>query len=80
MGMILAIQFVADRKTKAPLDPKLNVGTWIRDYCCEHGIIFRNNGDILVIAPAFTMTEDEADKMLGLMEQAISKAIKQFEF
>jgi adenosylmethionine-8-amino-7-oxononanoate aminotransferase len=79
MGMILAIELAADRKTKAPLDPKLNVGTWIRDYCWEQGMILRNNGDILVIAPAFTMTKDEADKMLELMEQAISGAIKYFK-
>ena len=79
MGMILAIELVADRKTKAPLDPKLNVGTWIRDYCWEQGMILRNNGDILVIAPAFTITKDEADKMLELMEQAISGAIKHFK-
>ncbi|RKY64758.1 MAG: hypothetical protein DRQ02_11085 [Candidatus Latescibacterota bacterium] len=78
MGMILAIQLVADRKSKAPLDPKLKVGTWIRDYCWEHGMILRNNGDILVIAPAFTMAKEEADKMLELMEQGICEAIKHF--
>ena len=80
MGMILAIELVADKETRTPLDPKLNVGTWIRDYCWDHGMILRNNGDILVIAPAFTMTEEEADEMLGLMEQAISGAIAHFGF
>jgi len=79
MGMILAIELVADRKSKAPIDPKLKVGTWIRDYCWKHGMILRNNGDILVIAPAFTMAEEEADKMLELMEQAICEAIKHFK-
>ena len=79
MGMILAIELVADKRTRTPLDPKLNVGTWIRDYCWDHGMILRNNGDILVIAPAFTMTEEEADEMLGLMEQAISGAIAHFK-
>lgn len=79
MGMILAIELVADRKSKTPLDPKLGVGTWIRDYCWEHGMILRNNGDILVIAPAFTISRDDVDKMLRLMEQAISEAVRHFE-
>lgn len=78
IGMILAIELVADRETRTPLDPKLQVGTWIRDYCWEQGMILRNNGDILVIAPAFTIAEDEADGMVALMEQAISEAITHF--
>jgi len=41
-------------------------------------MILRNNGDILVIAPALTMTKDETDKMIQLIDQAISEAIKHF--
>lgn len=41
-------------------------------------MILRNNGDILVIAPALTMTKDEVDKMIQLTDQAISEAIKHF--
>ncbi len=78
IGMILAIELVANKKTREPLNQKLKVGTYIRDYCWKNGMILRNNGDILVIAPALTMTKDEADKMIQLTDQAILEAIKHF--
>lgn len=61
---------------KKPLDPALGVGGWIRDYCYEKGMILRNNGDILVIAPALVMTRQQIDEMLDLMEAAIVAATK----
>lgn len=79
LGMLLAVELVADKKTRKYLDPKLAVGSWIRDWCWENGMILRNNADILVIAPALIMTKDEASKMLRLVEQAISAAIKHFK-
>ena len=69
---------LADRQKKTPLDTTLKVGTWIRDYCWERGMILRNNGDILVIAPALVMSRDELGVMLDLMEEAIAAAVKHF--
>lgn len=78
LGMLLAVELMADKKTKAPLDPKLNAGSWIREWCWNHGMILRNNADILVIAPALILSEDEADEMLGKIDQAVSAALKHF--
>ncbi len=77
--MLLAVELVADRQNKKPLDPKLKVGGWIRDYCWKKGMILRNNGDILVIAPALNITKDSVDFMLGLMDKAIAAAVKHFK-
>ncbi len=49
------------------------------EHCCKNGMILRNNGDILVIAPALIMTKDEADEMLGKIDLAISDAAKHFK-
>lgn len=78
MGMLWAIELRADRKTKAKLDSKLNVGTYIRDWCWNNGMILRNNGDILVIAPSLIITREEINIMLGKIEEGISVAIKHF--
>jgi len=75
-----AVELLADRKTKKPLDSKLKVGNWIRDYCWTNGMILRNNGDILVIAPALIMTKEQVDFMIDLVEESISGAIKHFKF
>ena len=79
IGMLWAVELMQRRKPKMKLDPKLGVGSWIREYCWKRGMILRNNGDILVIAPALIMTKDEIDIMLDLTEEAIAAATKHFK-
>ncbi len=79
IGLLLAIELVSDKKSKRPLDSKLKVGSWIRDYCWNHGMILRNNGDILVIAPALTITKEQADEIIGTIDSAIAGAIRHFK-
>ena len=78
MGMIWAIELMAERDSNTKLDPKLKVGTFIRDWCWDNGMILRNNGDSLVIAPALVMTKEEVDMMLGRINEAIQAAMKHF--
>jgi len=66
IGLLWALQL--------DVDPKLGVGTWIRDWCYNHEMILRNNGDILVLAPSLVLTRNEADFMLDHMEEAIVAA------
>ena len=60
-------------------DPDLGVGTWIRDWCYANGMILRNNGDILVIAPSLIISRDEADFMLDQMDRAITAATTELQ-
>ena len=78
IGMLWAIELLADRKTKARLDADLKVGTAIRDWCWENGMILRNNGDTLVIAPALTTTMEEINMMLDQIDRGIAFAVKHF--
>jgi len=79
IGMLWAVELMADRKTKKKLDSKLGVGSFIRQYCWDNGMILRNNGEILVIAPALVMSRDEIDFMLNLIEEAIGAAVAKFK-
>ena len=78
IGLLWAVELMADRESKTPLDSSLGVGSWIRDYCYQRGMILRNNGDILVIAPALIITDEEIDTMLDLMEESIVAVSKHF--
>ena len=79
IGMLLAVKLVSDRKTRTPLNPELKVGKWIRERCWQLGMILRNNGDILVIAPSLILSKHEADTLLKKTDQAISDAMKRFK-
>ena len=76
IGLLWAIELVADRKTKKPLDPKLGVGTKIRDWFMEHNMILRNNGDILVLAPPLVISREELDTVLRGLDEAIGMVSK----
>ena len=80
IGLLWAVELMADRDSRKPLDGDLKVGTWIRDYCWQRGMILRNNGDILVLAPALVMTREQIDFMLNLMTEAIAAAAVHFGF
>ncbi len=76
MGTLWAIELIADQETNKKLE--VDAGTFIRDWCWKHGMILRNNGNILVIAPALIITNEELDKVVEFLDQAIPATIKHF--
>jgi adenosylmethionine-8-amino-7-oxononanoate aminotransferase len=79
IGLLQALFLVADNGTNAPLDPTLKVGSFIRDTCYQNGMIMRNNGDILVMAPALIITEQQIDEAVRILELALVAAMKRFK-
>jgi putrescine aminotransferase len=78
MGLLLAYELTRNEPGRPSLDSRMRVGNWIRNYCFDRGMILRNNGDILVIAPSLTITKAEADIMIDLIEEAIKAAAVHF--
>ena len=76
MGLLLAVFLRKDGKT--PFDPNMDVGGFIRDYCYKNGVILRNNGDILVFAPALIITRDQIDEIINVVDKALQSAVKHF--
>lgn len=76
LGMLWAVELQSDRAAATSQD----IGLWIRDWCHRHGMILRCNGNILVIAPALTISREEIDLMINLINQAIAAASEHFGF
>jgi len=76
IGTLWAVELVADRETRVSFSPPGRVGSFISQYCRESGMILRNNGDILVMAPALIMTREQADEMVEMLDDAIAEAMK----
>ena len=70
-----AVELVSDRQTKVPLEPAGVVGGFVRDFCYQRGMILRNNGDILVLAPPLIVTEGIIDELVGNIEAAVVAAL-----
>lgn len=73
VGMLAAIEFVADKQTKRRFDPALTVGGRVSKAARELGLIARAmpGGDILGFAPPLIMTRAEVDEMVEITQRAI---------
>lgn len=74
VGLLQALFLVKDAATGEPLDPSLKVGSFVREQCFRNGMILRNNGDILVFAPALIITEAQVDEIMEILDGALAAA------
>ncbi|MGY8681557.1 aminotransferase [Bradyrhizobium sp. UFLA05-153] len=72
VGLLGAVEFVADRQTKRRFDPQLKVGARISKAARDRGLIVRAmpHGDILGFAPPLVVSESEVDEIVDLAYRA----------
>lgn len=77
VGLLGAIEFVADRQTKRRFDPELKVGARISKAARDHGLIARAmpHGDILGFAPPLIVSEGEIDEIVDLAYRATKQVM-----
>ena len=74
IGMIAAVEFVADKAARKNFDPALKIGARLTKLCEANGVIARATaGDTLVFSPPLIMTIAEVDEMLDRMTKAIDE-------
>jgi L-2,4-diaminobutyrate transaminase len=75
VGMLAAIEFVADPKVKQRFDASLKIGAQMSKACRDRGLIARAmpHGDILGFAPPLIMSEDEVEQMVGITKSAVDE-------
>ncbi|MEY9981495.1 L-2,4-diaminobutyrate transaminase [Bradyrhizobium yuanmingense] len=72
VGLLGAVEFVADRHTKQRFDPQLKVGARVSKAARDLGLIARAmpHGDILGFAPPLVVSEGEIDTIVELAYRA----------
>ncbi len=72
VGLLGAIEFVADRPAKKRFDPSLKIGARVSKAARDRGLIARAmpHGDILGFAPPLVISEGEIDEMVQLAFEA----------
>ncbi|HEY2933683.1 MAG TPA: aspartate aminotransferase family protein [Acidobacteriota bacterium] len=78
IGLLWAVELRSDCCPATKIQPAGALGGWIRQWCYDHGMILRNNGDLLVLAPALVIKKEEIDQALALLNQAIPAAMQHF--
>jgi L-2,4-diaminobutyrate transaminase len=75
VGLLAALEFAADKVTKAPFDPARKVGPKISAACLEEGMIARAmpHGDMLGFAPPLVITPAEVDQIVAMAKRAVDR-------
>lgn len=79
VGMMWGVEFVTNRETKAPFPPQLHFGQRVCDLAFERGVIFYPGsgsvdgiqGDHLMVAPPFVITEGEIDELVSVLGETV---------
>ena len=72
IGLMAAVELVADKETKAPFDPKLGVGPYLMTRAEAHGVFVRTVGDSVFFAPPLVITEEELEELLARFTLALA--------
>lgn len=83
-GLMLGVELVADKATKRPFDPKLNMAERVTLKLMEHGVIVYPGtgaadgeaGDHFLLAPPLIITKEQVDELVGLMVKAFAELEK----
>jgi putrescine aminotransferase len=73
IGLIGAIELVADRRTRRFLDKRGRTGMICRDYCIENGLVMRAVRDTMVFSPPLIISDDEIDLLVARATRAIEQ-------
>ena len=64
IGLMGAVEIVADKDTNERFDKDWNVGTRCRTFCFENGLVMRAVGDSMIVAPPLVISKAEIDELV----------------
>ncbi|WP_136249199.1 aspartate aminotransferase family protein [Halomonas borealis] len=76
LGLIGALEIVADKASGERFDKSLSAGNLCRDICFETGLVMRSVGDIMVISPPLVITREEIDELVRLAWAALDETAR----
>ncbi len=73
VGLVGAVELVADKASKQAFDPKAMVGAKMVQFLQEEGIILRAMGDNIGICPPLIITEDEINDLFDMLGRGLDR-------
>jgi len=79
LGMMWAVEFVTDSQTREPFPPERHFSQRVCDQAFDRGVILYPgtgsvngvSGDHLMVAPPFTITEEQIDELIIILKEAV---------
>lgn len=73
VGLLGAVEMVADKASKERFDPSLGLGVKVFDEAKKNGLLFRNAGDQLLFCPPLIVTENEVNEIFDILQHALDR-------
>lgn len=71
LGMLIAVELVADKRTKARFQPEAKIADRLNESFIKNGLIFKASSDILSIGPPLCITNAEADEIVRAIDVSL---------
>jgi adenosylmethionine-8-amino-7-oxononanoate aminotransferase len=71
IGLMAAVELVADKQTKAKLDPKKGVGAQVIRHMREKGVLSRASDEWIALSPPLIVNKQQVDQMVDAVRSAI---------
>ncbi len=76
VGLLGAVELVADKTSKTPFDPKIGAAAHASRLCEEEGLITRAIfGDALAFCPPLIITEAQVNDMFDALERGLNRSL-----
>ncbi|MGH6946390.1 MAG: aspartate aminotransferase family protein [Kiloniellales bacterium] len=73
VGLIAAVELVADKRSKAPFEPLGRTGNYLAARAQAHGLLIRAMGDTLPFSPPLVIAEAEIEELLKRFGKALDE-------
>jgi L-2,4-diaminobutyrate transaminase len=73
VGLIAAVELVADRARRRPFDPSARVGPRAVEHVAEEGLLSRALGDACAFSPPLVIREPEIDELVERFRRGLEK-------
>jgi adenosylmethionine-8-amino-7-oxononanoate aminotransferase len=71
LGLMAAVEIVADRERRTPFAPKLKAGEALRRALEERGLFTRARGDVILLSPPLVIGEKQVDRIVETFRAAL---------
>jgi adenosylmethionine-8-amino-7-oxononanoate aminotransferase len=75
LGLMTAVEIVADRATRASYQPAGSVGARVVREMRDRGVVTRAKGDSVLFAPPLVVTEEQIDALVNVTASAIDAVL-----
>lgn len=76
LGLMCAVELVADKATRAEFPASEKIGAKVLAAGRERGVLYRNRGDVIEMAPPLVVSEDQIDRLVNVLGESIREVTK----